>query len=190
MRGTSVSTAAPLLRRAPGPQVLPEPDASGAPRVRLSLPGLQSGAAPQGPLRPLPRPSSRTKTQETLAGLPAASFRAAPAARAAARAAAEGGAAGGAGPEGGAAPRPQRVAVKPAAPPADWPGAGAGPQVQTAGGARRASSRAAALAVGPVPPAAALRAAPRSPRAAPVRLRRPPAGLGVRRWREAVSFKG
>lgn len=78
-RGTSVSTAAPLLRRAPGPQVLPEPDASGAPRVRLSLPGLQSGAAPLGLLqessvpaydRPLPRPSSRTKTQETPARLP------------------------------------------------------------------------------------------------------------------------
>lgn len=62
--------------------------------------------------------------------------------------------------------------MAPAAPPADWQRARAGPPVQTVGGAWRASSRAAALAVGaraliaPPPPA------PRSPRAAPVRLRR------------------
>ncbi|XP_040113536.1 translation initiation factor IF-2-like [Oryx dammah] len=180
----------------PGTTVLPEPDASGAPGARLSLPGLQSGAAPKDPSRslafspttePSRGPAATQRAGNRRHAYLVASFRAARTARAAA----EGGAAGGAGPEGGAAQRPQRVAVEPAAPPADWPGAGAGPQVQTAGGAWRASSRAAALAVGPLPPAAALRAAPRSPRASQVSARGPsapaPASRGAGRPRSGTA---
>lgn len=80
--------------------------------------------------------------------------------------------------QGGATQRPQRVSEAPAAPPADWLRAGAGPPVQTGGGAWRSSSRAAALAVGLAPSAAPPPPTPRSPRAALVRLRQ---GTGGRR---------
>ncbi|CAI9158274.1 unnamed protein product [Rangifer tarandus platyrhynchus] len=171
------------LLRPPGSPASPTPRAPpGSPSAsRVSRPG-------QHPKDPSRRLGSPPTTESAEAQQPhkgpgkrrnaylAASVRAARATRAAA----EGGAAGRGGARGGAAQRPQRVAVEPAAPPADWPGAGAGPQVQTVGGAWRASSRAAALAVGPSPQAARLRAAPRSPRAAPVRLRRPREGRGAR----------
>lgn len=190
-RPSSDAPSAPRLP--PNPTLRAPPGSASASRVS------RLGQPPKDPSRSLASPTTTEPSRSPAAAQRpgkrrhaylAASVRAARAARAAA----EGGAAGGAGPEGGAAQHPQRVAVEPATPPADWPGAGAGPQVQTAGGAWRASSRAAALAVGPAPRAAAPRAAPpraapRSPRAAAVRLRRPPAGRGARGWGEGISFK-
>lgn len=88
---------------------------------------------------------------------------------------------GGAGPgRGRSAPTKGRRAHT--APPADWLSLEAGPPVQTRGGACLYSSRAAALAVGPARSTAPPYTAPRSPRAARVRLRGPPgggAGTGV-----------
>lgn len=97
---------------------------------------------------------------------------------------------GGAGPRGagrgGAAPRPQRVVLAPAAPRADWPSAGAGPPVQTAGGAWRAV---------PARPRWPLGPAPWPPRPLPLpglraRLQRACAGSGGGAWRERIGKRG
>ena len=160
------------------PRPRPSSDAPSAPRLppnpTLRAPPGSASASRVSRLRQPPKDPSRSLASPTTtepSGSPAAAQRpgkrrhaylaASVRAARAARAAAEGGAAGGAGPEGGAAQHPQRVAVEPAAPPADWPGAGAGPQVQTAGGAWRSGrgprSRRGGERAGPAPQPGAAR---------------------------------
>lgn len=194
--GAGHCDCAPSSDAPPDPQAAPSPGLPPAPpqlrRLSSALRAPRPRPPPQGPHRlpgppPTPEPSRgprrRTKARAQPRSSPGSPRPRRPRHRRG-RGRREGRGRQGGAAGGGAAQRPQWVAVAPAAPPADWPGAGAEPLVQTTGGAWSPSSRAAALAVGPAPSAAPPPAAPRSPRAAPVRLRWPPEGGASRAGEE------